>query len=126
MLHTLVSAEVKTSTRGSQYAILLYKLDPDNKLEHPKSIVVFDKNQINYILNGNITPTLDIVEVDYSLNGTYQMSNGVVTNHVNVCAIQTAQYENTDSGVKYIGKTFAHGYSPQEIGERMKHEMTKL
>lgn len=53
MLYTITKASVKR-VRGSLYANLLLKLDPDDAKEKPKRMVVFNKHIINATLSGNV------------------------------------------------------------------------
>jgi hypothetical protein len=53
MLYIITKASVKR-VRGSLYATLLLKVDPDDAKEKPKRMIVFNKHMMNAVLSGNV------------------------------------------------------------------------
>ena len=99
--YTLVSA---TATRKPHIGLMVqawYKQDPENVLEVPYRLTVF---------NSWPPTTLEAEAIEYPLNGTYKYPNGKRVNTLHLFCPKTKE------------GLFYKGYSPAEqIAERMKN-----
>lgn len=118
MKYTCVKAETKKTRGGREYAILWFKVDPNNQWERPERHVSFSKQVIEYVKEGLAEGSEQEAEiVTYPLGRKFKYPNGVVTDRLRLFCSKV----HVDGHWEWM-----RGYSPDELAMNTLHVLTPV
>lgn len=101
----LVGGCTKRNPHTGLVNICYYKQDPENLLEKPRKVVMFNRWP-------PVEMEADVVDVP--LNGVYEYPSGIRTSNINVICPKTKE------------GTYYRGWSPQELVAQSMHLLKKV
>lgn len=118
MRYTCVKAEIKKTRGEREYAILWFKVDPNNLLEKPERHVSFSRGVIEYVKQGLAEGSEEEAEVVmYPLGRKFKYPSGVITDSLKLFCPKVYVHDHW---------VWMRGYSPDELAMDALHVLTPV
>lgn len=118
MRYTCVSSNVEKTRGGREYAVLWFKVDPNNLLEKPEKLISFSRSVIEHVKRGLAEGSEQEAEiVMYSLGRKFKYPSGVITDSLKLFCPKVYVDDHW---------VWMHGYSPDEQAINKLHVLTPV